>query len=77
MTTSTITNTCSIDLHLTRKGLHIAQVNVCSLPSIIHEVFNLFNINNIHILALTETHLDASGNDGQMNIQGYSLLTIS
>lgn len=74
MTTSTITNTCSIDLHLTRKGLHIAQVNVCSLPNKIHEVFNLVKINNIHILALTETHLDASVNDGQINIHGYSLL---
>ena len=77
MTTSTIMNTCYIDLHLIRKGLHIAQVNVCSLPNKIHEVFNLVNKNNIHVLALTETHLDASGNDGQMNIQGYSLLTIS
>ena len=71
MTTSTITNTCYIDLYLIRKGLHIAQVNVCSLPNKMHEVFNLVNINNIHILALTETHLDASVNYGQINIQGY------
>jgi hypothetical protein len=69
MTTSTITN-----LHLTRKGLHIAQVNVCSLPNKIHEVFNLVNINNIHILTLTESQLDTSVNDGQMNIHGHSLL---
>ena len=52
--------------------MHKAQVNVCSLPNKIHEVFNLVNINNIHILALTETHLDASVNDGQMNIPGYT-----
>jgi hypothetical protein len=49
-------------------------VNVCSLPNKIHEVFNLVDISNIHILALTETHLDAAVNAGQMNIHGYCLL---
>jgi exonuclease III len=34
----------------------------------------LVNINNIHIFALTETHLDASVNDWQITINGYSLL---
>jgi hypothetical protein len=53
--------------------MHIVQVNVCSLPNKKHYVFNLVNINHIHILAWTETHLDASVNDGQINIQGYSL----
>jgi hypothetical protein len=38
----------------------------------LHKVLKLVNIN--HILALTETHLDASVNDGQINIHGYSLL---
>ena len=52
----------------------MAQVYVCSPPNKIREVFNLVNINNIHILTLTQTQLDTSVNDGQINICGYSLL---
>lgn len=63
-----------VNLQLPTKGLHLAHINVCSLPNKVHELSSLLNHNNVHILAVTETHLDSSINNGQIHIEGYHLL---
>ncbi len=62
------------DLHLPRKGLHIAHVNVCSLPNKMNEICNVLNTSDIHVLAIAESHLDSSITDGQIHVSGYNLI---
>ena len=60
-------------LKLPNKGLAIAHVNVCSVRNKIHELNSLVQANTIHILALTETHLDSFILDPAVSLEGYSL----
>ena len=46
-------------LKLPNKGLVIAHVNICSIRNKIHDLNNLVLVNSIHILAVSETHLDS------------------
>lgn len=62
------------DLHLSKKGLHIAHVNVNSLVNKVNEVFNIVQKNNLHVLAITETHLDQTITNGQLELKGYNIL---
>ena len=48
----------SISDKLSRKGLTIAHMYICSLRNKVHEMNNLLTSDNIHILAISETHLD-------------------
>ena len=52
------------------KGLKIAHINICSLRNKAHEINNSLPSDNIHILAISETHLDNSF-DTSVAIQGY------
>ena len=53
--------------------IHIAHVNICSLRNKVHEIHKLIYANAIHILCITETHLDQSVSNCSLNIPNYSL----
>lgn len=57
---------------LPRKGLK-AHINVCSLRNKLVEITDILITNNIHILAVSETHLDHTFSDDAVNIQGYNV----
>lgn len=61
-------------MQLPKKGLKIAHLNICSLRNKLVELTEILECNNIHILALTETHLDSSFSDEFVSIQGYNIL---
>ncbi len=50
------------------KGLVLAHLNVCSIRNKVHELNYLITENNTHILAISETHLDATVLDTEMAI---------
>lgn len=60
-------------LKLPNKGLVFAHINVCSIRNKIQELYSLIQANNIHILAVTETHLDSFILDPVVALDGYSL----
>ena len=37
-----------------------------------NKICNMLKINNIHVLAITESHLDCSITDGQVHVDGYN-----
>lgn len=63
------------DKHLlpVSKGLVLAHLNVCSIRNKVHELNYLITVNNIHILAISETHLDATVLDTEVTIDGYNI----
>lgn len=61
----------TINLH--KKGLMLAHLNVCSLRNKVYELCSLAESNNIHILAISESHLDSSFDDSEVAINGYNL----
>lgn len=61
-----------ISIKLPRKGLKLAHINICSLRNKVIEITEILSC-GIHLLALSETHLDDTFNDGAVAIQGYSL----
>lgn len=67
-------NTDSINLDLSKKGMHIAHVNVKSLVNKVDEILNVVQKNNLHVLAITETHLDQTITNGQINLKGYNII---
>jgi len=58
---------------LPRKGLRLAHININSLRNKINEVAELLNKFKIHILAISETHLDSSFDDTELYIEGYNI----
>ena len=58
---------------LPRKGLKIAHVNICSLRNKVCEINNFLTSDNIHILAISETHLDNEFDDTVVAIQVYNI----
>lgn len=63
----------STTFKLPKKGVLFAHLNVCSLRNKIHEISNLAELNDIHIFALSETHLDSTFSVSEIAIQGYNL----
>ena len=55
------------------KGLVMAHLNVCSIRNNVHELNYLIKENTIHILAISETHLDATVLDTEISIDGYNI----
>ena len=45
----------------------------CSLRNKIHEIDQIVQTNDIHVLALSETQLDSSLEDAEFSIQNYTL----
>lgn len=63
-------------INLPKKGLMLAHLKVCSLRNKVYEQFmnsSLAESNNIHILAISESHLDSSFDDSEVAINGYNL----
>lgn len=58
---------------LPKKGLNVAHININSLRNKLSEIENLLSEKNVYILALTETHLDQTFEDGELFIQGYNV----
>lgn len=63
------------DMHIPpfSKGLVIAHLNVCSIRNKVHELNHLMSENNMHILAVSETHLDANILDVAVFIDGFNI----
>ena len=61
-----------LNAKLPKKGLKIAHLNISSLRNKIISVTNLL-ADGIHILALSETHLDETISDNLLAIQGYKI----
>ena len=62
-----------MSIRLPKKGLRIAHLNICSLRNKIHELATILVTNNIHVMAITETHLDENIQDSEVIIQGYNI----
>ena len=54
-----------------RKGMVIASLNINSLPAHIDEMKILLREQNIHILALNETNIDADFPSEVLKVEGY------
>ena len=63
----------NLTLGLPKKGLVIAHLNICCLINKIHEIDQIVQSNHIHVLALSETHLDSSFVDAEVSIYNYTL----
>lgn len=59
--------------NLPKKGLKIANINICSLRNKLTEITEILLSDNVHILAVSETHLDSTFEDAALMIQGYSI----
>ena len=57
-----------------RKGLKIAHINICSIRNKLTEISEILMFNQLHILAVSETHLDSTFDDASLNIQGYCIV---
>lgn len=57
---------------LPRKGLRIAHININSIRNKIDEIAEILFSDNLHILAVSETHLDSTFEDAELSIQGYN-----
>ena len=68
-----MTNTNTSQHLLPKRGLRIAHININSLRNKIVEVSNLLCKYNLHILAISETHLDFSFDDTEQYIEGYNI----
>ena len=55
------------------KGLRCCRLNVRSLPVHLDEVGTLILLNNLDVFAVSETWLNSTWNDHELNIQGYQL----
>ena len=64
----------SVNLKLPKKGLHIAHINICSLPNKMNAICKMLKINNSHVLAITESHLDSSITESQVHVDGYNFI---
>lgn len=55
------------------KGLVLAHINICSLRNKIHALSLFLQLNNIDILAISETHLDSFIDNSEVHIGGFSI----
>lgn len=65
-----------MSIKLPKKGLRFAHLNICSLKNKIHELSSILQENNIHIMAISETHLDDTIEDTVVSIQGYNIFRL-
>lgn len=63
-----------INLHLSKKGLHIAHINVNNLVNKVDEISNVVQNNSLHVLPITETHLDQTIANRQIELKGYNII---
>lgn len=58
---------------LDKKGFKSAHFNVCSLRYKVNDILNLIQNYNLHVLALSETHLDSTIYSPALGIDGYNI----
>uniref|UniRef100_A0A8C7Z1Z2 ribonuclease H n=1 Tax=Oryzias sinensis TaxID=183150 RepID=A0A8C7Z1Z2_9TELE len=56
-----------------KTGIVLAHLNICSLRNKINEITQICLTENIHVLALSETHLDSTFENSMLNVDGYRL----
>ena len=56
-----------------QSNLVVAHINICSLRNKVHDIHQLVYIHKIHILCVTETHLDRSIPDSKVVIPNYNM----
>lgn len=54
----------------------MGHLNICSLRNKVDEVFNILSGYNLHVLALTETHLNPDINSDVLKIEGYNIFRL-
>lgn len=58
---------------LPQKGFRMGHLNICSLRNKVDEVSNILGEYNLHLLALTETHLNPEINSEALKIEGFNM----
>lgn len=61
---------------LPKRGLRFAHLNICSLKNKVQELSSILHENNIHIMAISETHLDGTIDDTEVSIHGYNIFRL-
>lgn len=61
----------SFKLH--KKGLKVAHINICSLRNKLIDITSILSQGNIHILLISETHLDSTFDSLAVSIHGYNV----
>ena len=59
---------------LNKRGLNFAHININSLLPKIDEVRNILNSNKISVLGITESKLDDTINDSEVQVSGYDII---
>ena len=63
-------------IKLPKKGLKVAHLNICSLKNKVIELSKIMFENDLHIVAISETHLDDSIDNSVVSIQGYNIIRL-
>lgn len=58
---------------LPKRGLKIAHVNICSIRNKLQDLSEVLSSACLNILALSETHVDETFQDGELFIQEYDI----
>lgn len=58
---------------LPKKSLKVAHLNICSLRNKVNDVQDFIVLNSVHILAISETHLDHTFSDSFVAIPGFNV----
>ena len=61
---------------LPQKGFRMGHLNICSLRNKVDDVFDILSEYNLHLLALTETHLNPDINSDVLKIEGYNMFRL-
>jgi len=59
--------------HSGGEKLSVAHLNINSLRNKIHDIQHILSNNQVHVLGLSETHLDSTVKDSRVSIEGYRL----
>ncbi len=65
-----------MSVKLLKKGFKFADLNICRLNSKVHDLSPILLENDIHIMAITETHLDETIEDTVVAVQGYNVFRL-
>ena len=58
---------------LPRKGLRLGHLNICSIRNKIVDVSEILTEHKLHVLAISETHLNPAINSEVLKIEGYNM----
>lgn len=61
------------NLKLPSKGLRMAHLNICSLRNKIQDISEIILEQDLHKMAISETHLDPTIVDALLNIDGFNI----